>query len=191
MRLLSQRPGSKAAAARMWRISEAIGSSFDADPQAASFPLVTTSCAHLLAASVLAAFPNTLLHEPTIEDRHDAHPATVRRAKAFIESHPDQPITAADIARASHVSLRAVQIAFRRHLSTTPMAYLRRVRLDRAHADLLAADAAEETVTAIAARCGYAGSSRFAADYRTAYGYLPHQTLREPPRDASGSTRRG
>jgi len=55
--------------------------------------------------------------------------ATVRRATAFIEQHAHTDINMADIAAAANVSIRAVQCAFRRHLNTTPMAYLRAVRL--------------------------------------------------------------
>jgi len=61
----------------------------------------------------------------------------------------------------------------------TPMAYLRRQRLGRAHKQLLAADPADGlTVRQVAARWGYANLSRFAADYRRAYGQPPSRTLR-------------
>ena len=86
-------------------------------------------------------------------------------------------LTVADIAAASFVTIRAVQLAFRRHLDTTPLAYLRRVRLDRAHHDLLTGDPAHETVTAVAHRWGFPNPSRFAATYRRAYGVTPSYTL--------------
>jgi AraC-like DNA-binding protein len=58
------------------------------------------------------------------------------------------------------------------------MAYLRTVRLDRAHHDLLATDPAQgATVTDIAARWGFSSNSRFAARYRGAYGVTPRHTL--------------
>jgi AraC-like DNA-binding protein len=53
-----------------------------------------------------------------------------------------------------------------------------RVRLDHAHRDLLAASPASTTVTAIAARWGFASPSRFSDFYRRAYGRLPGHTLR-------------
>jgi transcriptional regulator GlxA family with amidase domain len=58
------------------------------------------------------------------------------------------------------------------------MAYLRRVRMDRVHTDLLAADPSDTTVTAIAARWGFLSAGRFSADYRSTYAELPRQTLR-------------
>jgi AraC-like DNA-binding protein len=105
-------------------------------------PVTAGSGGVTVAATALAVFPNTAMGEPTIEDRRDAHRGTLRRAMAFIEAHADQDISIADIARASNVSTRAVQLAFRRHLDTTPTAYLRRVRLDHAHRDLRNAAAA-------------------------------------------------
>ncbi|ANZ40367.1 hypothetical protein BBK82_34440 [Lentzea guizhouensis] len=69
-----------------------------------------------------------------------------------------------------------MQLAFRRHLDLTPMAYLRQVRLGRAHEDLLAGGG---PVTSVAHRWGYAHAGRFAVDYRRAYGVPPSETLRK------------
>jgi AraC-like DNA-binding protein len=102
----------------------------------------------------------------------------VRRAVAFIDENAHIDITVVDIAAAAFVTIRAVQTAFRRHLDTTPMAYLRRVRLDHAHRELLAANPAHETVTAVAYRWGFPNPARFAAYYRQAYGVPPSRTLR-------------
>ncbi|WP_375372794.1 helix-turn-helix domain-containing protein [Micromonospora sp. S-DT3-3-22] len=72
-----------------------------------------------------------------------------------------------------------MQYAFRRYHDTTPARYARRVRLDRAHRDLLDGDpAAGDTVAAIAARWGFVDAKRFATDYRAAYGQPPSHTLR-------------
>jgi AraC-like DNA-binding protein len=148
-----------------------------ARPEAAAQPLLVSSTARLLAAVALAVFPNNALTDPTIEDRHDAHPATLRRAVAFIDEHAHEDISVADIAAACFVTVRAVQLAFRRHLDTTPLEYLRRVRLDHAHRELLAASPAQTTVTAVSFRWGFPSGSRFAAYYRETYGVTPSQTL--------------
>jgi transcriptional regulator GlxA family with amidase domain len=69
-------------------------------------------------------------------------------------------------------------MAFRRHLDTTPMAYLRRVRLQHAHQQLQHADGQDgQTVTRVALDWGFASASRFAAYYRAAYGRAPSETL--------------
>jgi AraC-like DNA-binding protein len=144
-------------------------------PVFGSNSLVVANATRLLVATTLATFPNTGLVDPTAADRRDARPQALRRAMVFIESNAARDITAADIARAARVSIRAMQLAFRRHLDMTPMAYLRSVRLSCAHDDLKAGNG---SVTAIAARWGYARPSVFAAHYRAAYGVSPSQTLR-------------
>lgn len=116
--------------------------------------------------------------EPTIEDRHDAHPDTLRRAVAFIDEHAHRDITVADIAAAAFVTIRAIQLAFRRHLDTTPAGYLRRIRLDQAHRQLQAADPDRDSVTAVAYRWGFSSPSRFASYYRRVFGVQPSHTLR-------------
>lgn len=144
-------------------------------PVFGSNPLVVANATRLLVATTLATFPNSGMVDPTAADRRDARPRALRRAMTFIEDNADQEITAADIAHAARVSIRALQLAFRRHLDMTPMAYLRAVRLSCAHEDL---KVGTDSVTAIAARWGYARPSVFAAHYRAAYGVPPSQTLR-------------
>ncbi|GGX81188.1 hypothetical protein GCM10010358_39390 [Streptomyces minutiscleroticus] len=180
VRLTGDRPVSPAAARRLRDVNACLRDAIRTDRTMCEHQLLVSTAAQYMAANVLHTFPNTALTDPTIEDRHDAHPATVRRAVAFIDAHAHTDVSVADIAEATHVSIRTLQYAFRRHLDTTPMSYLRRVRLAHAHADLLAADPSTGiTVTAIATRWGFLQSGRFAAAYRTAYGRPPHQTLLE------------
>lgn len=179
VRLTGHRPHSAAAADRLKSTILYLRDHILADPAVAAEPLVASAGSQLLAAAVLAAFPNTARTDPTAQDRTDAHSATLRRAVAYIEDHAHEPLTVADIAAAAHVTIRALQYAFRRHLDTTPLAYLRRVRLAHAHRELRAADPGSgTTVGDIAARWGFAHPGRFAALYREAYGTSPSRTLR-------------
>ncbi|MFY9930239.1 MAG: helix-turn-helix domain-containing protein [Streptosporangiaceae bacterium] len=179
LRFLSLRPASPARRDQ-WNVTAAFAGDLLANPEAAQSSHVITSAARLLAATVLAVFPNTALSGPAAADRHSAGPAALRRAISFIDDHAQADITAADIAAAGHVTTRAIQFAFRRHLDTTPTAYLRQVRLTRAHADLMAADPGDgQTVTAVAARWGFPSASRFTACYREVYGVPPSHTLRQ------------
>lgn len=174
VRLLDHHPVTPAAGARLRRVIDHLDEVLG-DPGA---PLIVATAGQYLAATVLHTFPNTAVSEPTTTDRRDAHPDTVRRAMAFIETDPAREMTLTEIAAAAHVTPRALQYAFTRHLQITPMAYLRRVRLDAAHRDLEAADPRDgDTVTTIAARWGFAHPGRFATAYRTAYGQPPSLTL--------------
>ena len=166
-----------AGAARFWDDTYTFVRQLAGTP-AADEPLVAGSAARLLAAAALSTFPNTSVTDPTVQDRHDAHPVTLRRAVAFIEDNAGHDISPADVAAAAFVSVRAVQLAFRRHLGLSPMAYLRRVRLHQAHRALLGADPAQETVSAVAARWGFTNHSRFAMHYRAAFGVASSETLR-------------
>ncbi len=178
VRLLGFEPVSAGASAQWSRAFGMVHSVTAADPGIMSSPLVAAQSARLLAAVTLATFPNNARVEPTARDRRDGHPHTLRRAIAFIEANPDLDIGLPDVARAAFVTPRALQLAFRRHLDTTPMRYLRRVRLELARADLRGAAPGDGlTVTAVSARWGYARPSRFAADYRAAYAEHPHRTL--------------
>jgi AraC-like DNA-binding protein len=175
-RFTSLRPGSPAAAVHLAGTIDFLTSGVLARPAAAS-PLVVGGAARLLAATMLAAFPSTWTAGPA-GSLADAGTETLRRAVTFIEEHASLDITAADIAAAAHVSVRAVQLAFRRHLATTPMACLRRVRLSRARQELRAASPSQTTVAAVAARWGFYSPSRFSTHYRAAFGELPRDTLR-------------
>lgn len=178
VRLTGDRPVSPAAGRHLQRTVAYLRDIVCAEPALNEQPLVVSTASQCLAASVLNAFPNTALTDPTIEDRRDAHQATLRRAVAFIDDHPHVDLSVTDIAQGTHVSVRTLQYAFRRHLDTTPMRYLRRVRLAHVHADLLAADpTGGTTVTAVATRWGFFQPGRFAAVYRIAYGCHPHETL--------------
>ncbi|WP_243774457.1 AraC family transcriptional regulator [Actinomadura barringtoniae] len=145
------------------------------DPELAGSPLIVSAASQLLAASVLTAFPDQAHADE--RDQTAAQPETVRRAAAFIDDHADAAITLADIAAAAKVGTRALQYGFRQHLDTTPMAYLRRVRLVAAHADLVAAQGEHTTVTAIATRWGFHHPGRFATTYQEVYGCPPSRTL--------------
>ncbi|WP_435221878.1 helix-turn-helix domain-containing protein [Streptomyces sp. Tue6028] len=178
VRLTGHRPHSPAAARQLAHAIRYLRDHVLADPAAADQPLLTSTATQHLAASVLATFPNTALTDDTATDRQDAHPAMLRRALAYMDNHADQPITIAEIAAAAHVTTRALQYAFRRHLDTTPLAHLRRVRLAQAHRDLVTADpGGSDTVTEIANRWGFHHPGRFATLYRNAYRRAPHQTL--------------
>jgi AraC-like DNA-binding protein len=177
IRFTSLDPRTPALAAHWWATRSYVADLL-ANPEAAAAPLVIASAGQLLAATTLATFPNTAFTDPSIEDRRDASTQTLRRAVAFIDEHAADNISVADVAAAARVTTRAVQLAFRHHLDLTPMEYLRRVRLNHAHHDLMTADPAHVTVTEVAYHWGFTSPSRFAALYRRAYGVAPSRTLR-------------
>jgi AraC-like DNA-binding protein len=105
-------------------------------------------------------------------------PRAVRAALDIIEAEPHLPLTVSALAARSHVSVRTLQEGFRRHLGTSPMAYLREVRLRRAHEVLRQSDPSIASVASIAYQWGFTNLGRFAAIHTARYGELPAVTLR-------------
>ncbi|MFG3226024.1 AraC family transcriptional regulator [Kitasatospora sp. NPDC048194] len=178
VRLTGARPVDDAANRQLGAVVAYVRDHVLGNPAACENGLLVATAAQHLAAATLAALPHDARTDPVPADRNDATPATLRRALAFIESNAEREITLADIAAAAWVTPRALQYAFRRHLDTTPLAHLRRVRLDAAHRDLSAADPAGTTVTEVAMRWGFAHPGYFAGLYRDAYRRPPGDTLR-------------
>jgi AraC-like DNA-binding protein len=166
------------AAAQLWKNTLSyVKDSVLADPSTVT-PLVVGHVSRLLAAATLSTFPNNAVAATSRHDRTDCRPVLLRRAMEYMDANANNDIALADIAEAVHVTPRAVQYMFKRHLETTPLQYLRRLRLHYVHQELLAADHGHSTVTEIAARWGFAHTGRFAVLYRQTYGQSPHTTLR-------------
>ena len=165
---------------RYWRTLIGLVSGALMDPASPlNSPLLAESLTRTVATAALHTFPNTTMTRQHVPGPGAVMPAAVRRAVAHIDTHAHLPLHLSQIAAAAGTSTRALQYGFRRHLDTTPLGYLRRVRLELAHRDLRQADPTRgDTVAAVATRWGFANPSRFATIYRQAYGVTPSHTLR-------------
>lgn len=115
-----------------------------------------------------------------LKDETLGAPRAIRAAVEIIEAEADLPLTLSSIAARCHVSVRSLQQGFRQHLGTSPMAYLREVRLRRAHQTLLRSDPSAVTVASVAYQWGFSNLGRFAAAHAARYGETPTETLRRP-----------
>lgn len=106
------------------------------------------------------------------------HPRAVRVVVQMMDAEPASERRLGDYAAAAGVSARALQDGFRRHLDTTPMAYLRDVRLQRVRTELKVSDVAATTVAQVLSRWGFLQLGRAAGQYRERFGELPSETLR-------------
>lgn len=174
-RFLSVNPVTPAAAAA-WKCTLARVERILDDPVMHT-PLVLCETARMLAERVVTTFPTTTT--PGAAQLGRLMPVDLRRAIAYIEEHADADISVWDIARGIGLTPGGVVYLFRRHLGVTPMAYLRRVRLDRAHHELVATDRSRATVCRIAARWGFRSGASFATYYRSCYDQSPYATIRE------------
>lgn len=142
--------------------------------------LAIDSLQHLLVQGLLLIHPHNYA-EALAEDEPCASTATARRAIDLMHAHPETPWGTVHLARATGVSARALQKAFHRSGQPPPMTYLRRLRLQRAHAELASHRPDELTVTAVASRWGFLHLSRFAEQYRQQFGESPSETLKNEP----------
>jgi transcriptional regulator GlxA family with amidase domain len=143
---------------------------------AGASPLVIGAARQLLAAVFLSTFGVDAVG--IADERIDDRPALLVFALEFVDDNAINEIALSDIAKAVHLTPRALQYMFRRHMEMTPLEYLRGVRLTGARLDLLNGNRVDDTVTAIAAHWRFMHTGRFAVLYRAAYGESPHTTLR-------------
>lgn len=113
-----------------------------------------------------------------------ALPADVVRALGWLRSHLSEPIQLERLAEIGGVRPRTLETHFRMFLGTTPLGWVRRMRLTRARQELFHLGGSG-TITDVALTNGFSQLGRFAAQYRKAFGELPSATLR---RSESSST---
>ncbi|MFC5610229.1 helix-turn-helix domain-containing protein [Variovorax soli] len=97
------------------------------------------------------------------------------RARDYMAAHAHEPVSVPQLCAAVGASRRTLQYAFEDALGLSPIHYLRLMRLNRVHIELLRGPA-DDTVGDVAARWGFWHLPRFAAEYRTLFGELPSQT---------------
>jgi AraC-like DNA-binding protein len=117
----------------------------------------------------LAALQQYLLEAQMLGHR-DRVPRALARAQRFIETHLAEPIRAADVAKAVHVTPQHLTKLFQQHLSTTPAKYLWQARADRG-AELLRSTGL--SVSDIADRCGFQNPFHFSRVIKNSYGHSP------------------
>jgi len=148
-------------------------------------PLIARQLVDAAMSALLNGFANSTMTDDYRPDPAACGPAAVRRAVDYIDEHAAEPFSVAEAAEAAGVQAGELRAAFVRDHDTSPMEYLRRVRLDGAHRDLSArtpgGDDTVATVAAIAHRWGFADARLFAAFYRAVYGRAPGVTLGADP----------
>lgn len=112
-----------------------------------------------------------LLPGQTVETRPDAD--TRDRLIGFIETHMARPIQLPDLARAAGLGRSQLNALTRSAFGCTPMALLRRMRLQAARRDL--EERPEQNLTQLALRYGFEHQGRFSQYYREEFGAVPRQ----------------
>lgn len=106
-------------------------------------------------------------------------PYYILRVEQHIHQFANELVTMDDLVEVSGVSARSIYSGFRKFRGTTPMSYLKSVRLDLARSVLLGGSGkGPVTVTQAALSAGYTNMSQFSRDYRLKFREPPSKTLR-------------
>lgn len=100
----------------------------------------------------------------------------VDRACEVMMSRSDEPLSILEICNRVGTSRRKLNTCFQDVLGTTPVKYLRSLRLNGVRRALRAAGPSE-TIQDIAAHWGFWHLSQFSSDYKKLFGELPSATL--------------
>jgi AraC-like DNA-binding protein len=176
--IFAERMDLTGAAGRCWtKAVDFVETEIGADTGLLGFPLIARRLSQLLIDGLLIGHQHNYTAELSAEQPTPARRA-VRCAVDLLQSRPEHPWTINSLAAAVAVSARSLQDGFRELTGCPPMTYLRAVRLQRAHEDLLEADGRTTMVSDVANRWGFVHLGRFAALYRQRYSMLPSETLR-------------
>jgi AraC-like DNA-binding protein len=160
---------------------EFLARELDRDGGITETPLAREQLEAFVMTQVLLAVPNsyTDLLEAYVTR---ARPSRLRSVLAYMQTHADQPLTPGELARVGCMSVRALHATFQHELGVSPMAHLRRIRLDHVHADLLRGTDPQGRISDVAMRWGFFHPSRFARQYHERFGELPSDTARRGTR---------
>jgi AraC-like DNA-binding protein len=149
----------------------------DQDGGPLAHPLTVLRLEQVLMHSLLFAQPHNYL-AALMSPSPAAGIRPVSHAVELLRNSPAYPWTVTELAARVSLSVRSLQEGFRRSLDTTPMAYLRHLRLQKVHQELVRAAPGTVSVTEVTARWGFAHLGRFAAAYRNEFLERPSETLR-------------
>ena len=102
----------------------------------------------------------------------------VRRVEELFRRKAKEPLTLAEAAACAGCSVRALQLAFHNCRGMTPMAALRRIRLEAVR-EVLAGTDRPPSIREVAAAYRFTNPSRFARLFKEVFGQSPSE-LRRP-----------
>jgi AraC family ethanolamine operon transcriptional activator len=103
----------------------------------------------------------------------------VKQADEYMRAHLEASITLMSLCKALHISERPLNYGFQEVFGVSPMAYLKTLRLQAVRTQLQLADPATTAIAEIANRFGFQSLGHFSRDYKTMFGELPSETLKQ------------
>ncbi|MGB6222080.1 helix-turn-helix domain-containing protein [Haloferula sp.] len=126
-----------------------------------------------LANAVNAQEESAVLGCPTARHRG----RIVRQMTDYLHAHPNRTMELSDLCQLTGYSARSIAHACQTVLETSPIRYLKPLRLNQARILLREGSHDSTTVSQCAHFAGFSHFGRFAADYRRMFGESPSKTL--------------
>lgn len=101
----------------------------------------------------------------------------VRCVKDYLHENIDQLPCLTDLTSFAKVSARTLQLAFKRYANCSPMEYVQKLRLQRAHEQIVNARHTGDKITSIAMEWGFYNPGRFSQLYKKEYGCTPREMM--------------
>lgn len=124
--------------------------------------------------------PNNAIGQIIHKTEKNISPYFIKLTQEYIEAHLHEALSIEILSEKAGVSVRTLFAGFKTYLGTTPMNYLRDMRYEQVHLELLRNE--ELSVTEIAFKWGFSHLGRFSQEYKNRYGELPSHTLRSKQR---------
>ena len=105
----------------------------------------------------------------------------IRHVEEYVEANCNQPILIKSLTKVTGVSARTLFRTFQEALGCSPMAFVKKVRLECARSTLVR-PGSSTSVSGVALACGFSNLGHFANDYRCTFGELPSETLKRSRR---------
>jgi AraC-like DNA-binding protein len=138
--------------------------------------LILSQLDQLVATCLLSCHKHNYSNRSSIK-KTTVRPRHVRFVQDYIEAHLNESITSEQLAAIAGVSCRSLYSGFKNFVGTSPMQYLRDLRMGKIRAELLSGQA--QSVTGVALKWGFSHMGRFSAEYKARYGESPSDSLRK------------
>nr|WP_174505880.1 AraC family transcriptional regulator [Acinetobacter sp. Marseille-Q1620] len=112
-----------------------------------------------------------------LKQRLDSNfPRSLQLAIEYIQNHSKQEISLQHLSEASYTSVSKLNSLFKEHLYTSPMQYVKNIRLKAVHATLC--NTPLSNIAEIALEHGFNHMGHFSRDYKLMFGETPKQTVK-------------
>jgi AraC-like DNA-binding protein len=121
-----------------------------------------------------------LLNDVSLDERYNltyaTHSDIVKRSQAIVLASPDEPVTVLEVCQKLRISRRTLQNSFQLIADTTPVDYLRSIRLNAVRRMLQSGSPACSSIREAAGYWGFYHLGHFSRDYRRLFDELPSET---------------